>query len=71
MTKVNTDVNAQGMDAQPADFAARHIGPDASAIASMLKVVGYESLEALTDAVVPDAIRWKAAMSSAGRSSCL
>ena len=62
MTKVNTDVSAQGMDAQSADFAARHIGPDASAIASMLEVVGYESLEALTDAVVPDAIRWKASL---------
>lgn len=62
MTKVNTDVSAQGMDAQSADFSARHIGPDASAIASMLEVVGYESLEALTDAVVPDAIRWKASL---------
>jgi glycine dehydrogenase len=62
MTKVNSAVNAQGMDAQPSEFAARHIGPDASAIARMLEVVGYESLEALTDAVVPDAIRWKASL---------
>jgi len=47
---------------QDADFAARHIGPDESSIARMLQVVGYESLDALTEAVVPDAIKWRSAL---------
>ena len=38
-------------------FAERHIGPDSEAIATMLDVVGYDSLEALTSAAVPEAIR--------------
>ena len=47
---------------QGADFAARHIGPDESSIARMLEVVGYGSLDALTEAVVPDAIKWRSAL---------
>ncbi|MFL6172507.1 MAG: glycine dehydrogenase (aminomethyl-transferring), partial [Marmoricola sp.] len=38
-------------------FVDRHIGPDESAIAEMLKVVGFDSLEALMDAAVPGRIR--------------
>ena len=49
----------EDVTAHSAEFAARHIGPNASAIARMLEVVGYESLDALTDAVVPEAIRWR------------
>ena len=49
----------EDVKAHSAEFAARHIGPNASAIARMLEVVGYESLDALTDAVVPEAIRWR------------
>ncbi|WP_329129261.1 aminomethyl-transferring glycine dehydrogenase [Streptomyces sp. NBC_01476] len=38
-------------------FATRHIGPDAAAQAKMLAQVGYGSLDELTDAAVPDAIK--------------
>src|SRR6201996_6943585 len=38
-------------------FARRHLGPQADDIATMLKAVGYTSLEALVDDVVPPAIR--------------
>ena len=38
-------------------FARRHIGPDAEAQAKMLAQVGYGSLDELTDAAVPAAIR--------------
>ncbi len=39
------------------DFVSRHIGPSADEITAMLAVVGQESLEALIDNAVPDAIR--------------
>src|SRR3954447_2759501 len=38
-------------------FVDRHIGPDDGAIAEMLKVVGFESLDTLMDAAVPGRIR--------------
>ena len=38
-------------------FIDRHIGPDDAEIAQMLRVVGHESLEALTDAIVPGKIK--------------
>src|SRR5690606_38649343 len=38
-------------------FVERHIGPNDEEIARMLEVIGVESLEALTDAVVPADIR--------------
>ncbi len=38
-------------------FIARHIGPNDGEIASMLKIVGHASLEALTDAIVPASIK--------------
>ncbi|MDE1885788.1 MAG: aminomethyl-transferring glycine dehydrogenase [Xanthomonadaceae bacterium] len=40
-------------------FIARHIGPDDVEIASMLETVGYDSLDALVDAIVPAGIRQK------------
>ncbi len=40
-----------------AAFADRHIGPSSSEQAAMLAELGYESLEALVNAAVPDAIR--------------
>ena len=40
-----------------AAFADRHIGPSGPEQAAMLAELGYESLEALVDAAVPDAIR--------------
>jgi len=39
------------------DFIRRHIGPDADEVATMLKVVGYDSLDELMRTAVPDAIR--------------
>ena len=38
-------------------FIARHIGPNDAEIAHMLRVVGYDSLEAMTDAIVPANIK--------------
>ncbi|MBJ6978344.1 aminomethyl-transferring glycine dehydrogenase [Luteimonas sp. MC1895] len=38
-------------------FVERHIGPNADEIAQMLRVVGHESLDAMTDAIVPGSIR--------------
>ncbi|HST86384.1 MAG TPA: aminomethyl-transferring glycine dehydrogenase [Kineosporiaceae bacterium] len=41
----------------PAGFADRHIGPRADEVAQMLTAVGFDSLEALDDAVLPPVIR--------------
>ncbi|MGB3462300.1 aminomethyl-transferring glycine dehydrogenase [Rhodanobacter lindaniclasticus] len=38
-------------------FIDRHIGPDDAEIAQMLRVVGHDSLESMTDAIVPGAIK--------------
>ncbi|RDZ27804.1 aminomethyl-transferring glycine dehydrogenase [Lysobacter silvisoli] len=38
-------------------FLERHIGPNDAEIAHMLRVVGHDSLEALTDAIVPTRIK--------------
>ena len=38
-------------------FIGRHIGPDDAEVARMLRVVGHDSLDAMTDAIVPAAIR--------------
>ena len=38
-------------------FAGRHIGPDREAAAAMLAYLGYDSLDALTEAAVPGSIR--------------
>jgi glycine dehydrogenase len=38
-------------------FVERHIGPNDDEIASMLRAVGYDSLDAMTDAIVPGGIR--------------
>jgi len=40
-------------------FLHRHIGPSASDATAMLKSLGFDSLDALTDAAVPSAIRIK------------
>ncbi len=44
-------------------FVDRHIGPDDAAIAEMLKVVGFDSLDALMEAAVPGRIRATDALS--------
>ncbi len=38
-------------------FIERHIGPNDAEIASMLRLLGYDSLEAMTDAIVPGKIK--------------
>jgi len=38
-------------------FIARHIGPNDAEIAQMLAAIGYDSLEAMTDAIVPASIK--------------
>ncbi len=39
------------------EFVHRHIGPSEPDVAKMLAAVGFDSIDALIDAVVPDAIR--------------
>ncbi|MFD3747420.1 aminomethyl-transferring glycine dehydrogenase [Nocardia sp. NPDC058633] len=39
------------------DFPSRHIGPDAAATQRMLSALGYDTLDQLIDAAVPDRIR--------------
>ncbi len=48
--------DASGL-AHPDVFIRRHIGPSDEAVQSMLATLGFESLEALTDAAIPDDIR--------------
>ncbi|MCW4454924.1 aminomethyl-transferring glycine dehydrogenase [Flavobacterium sp. MXW15] len=38
-------------------FVERHIGPNDAEIAQMLRIVGHDSLESLTDAIVPGSIK--------------
>ena len=38
-------------------FIARHIGPNDNEIALMLRTLGFDSLEAMTDAIVPASIK--------------
>ena len=43
--------------AHPDKFLRRHIGPNADETAEMLKILGFDSLDALADAAVPKQIR--------------
>ncbi len=40
-------------------FVSRHVGPNDDEIERMLEVIGYDSLETMTDAIVPTSIRSK------------
>ena len=51
-----TQPNAESL-VHPDKFVRRHIGPNATETAAMLKAVGSDSINALTDAAVPKAIR--------------
>jgi glycine cleavage system P protein (glycine dehydrogenase) len=44
---------------RPDKFEQRHIGPDEQQLASMLRVIGVPSLDALVDAAIPRTIRLK------------
>ncbi|TAL22584.1 MAG: glycine dehydrogenase (aminomethyl-transferring), partial [Aquabacterium sp.] len=50
----------------PAEFQARHIGPDAPEQALMLKAVGVASRQALIEAIVPASIKRRAPMDLPG-----
>jgi len=52
---VGTTLPRVAVDLPP--FAHRHVGPDATALETMLATVGQPSLDALIDRAVPDAIR--------------
>ena len=39
------------------DFVHRHVGPSDEEHVAMLKVLGYESLDAMIDAAVPGGVR--------------
>ena len=45
------------------DFIQRHIGPAAHDIEAMLKIIGFDSLDRMTDAILPKASicqkRWR------------
>ena len=43
-------------------FLERHIGPNDAEIAHMLRTIGHDSLDALTDAIVPGSIKSKSAL---------
>jgi glycine dehydrogenase len=48
----------------PADsFVPRHIGPGPEAISKMLETLGYESLDDLIDATIPEGIRFRGGLS--------
>ena len=49
-----------------ADFIKRHIGPSVKQQAEMAQAIGYESLDALIDDTVPEAIRLQAPMDLPG-----
>lgn len=59
-SSIGTDLGAPH-GARP--FVDRHLGPDESAITEMLKAVGFDSLDALMDAAVPDRIKSAAPLS--------
>jgi glycine dehydrogenase len=40
-------------------FARRHVGPSVDEQQRMLKVLGYDSVDDLMDAAIPDEIRWR------------
>ena len=51
------NMNINGDLSQPDKFVRRHIGPNPVETQEMLKLVGFDSLDALTDATVPKQIR--------------
>ncbi|MSY72194.1 MAG: glycine dehydrogenase (aminomethyl-transferring), partial [Actinobacteria bacterium] len=57
-TVPTTRTSLRSLEAE-APFATRHVGPDATEVASMLSAVGFRSLDALIDATVPRAIQLK------------
>src|SRR3546814_18482975 len=58
MTPAMTQQPASLRDLEHHDaFVERHIGPNDAEIATMLAAIGHDSLDAMTDAIVPASIR--------------
>ncbi len=57
MTTVHTAATPELHVLHPSHFAYRHIGPRRSDVGEMLAVLGYDSIEAFIDTVVPEEIR--------------
>ncbi len=54
----NRSVTSSSKPDRPTNaFAGRHIGPDAVDAAKMLELLGYDTIDSLLDAVVPESIR--------------
>lgn len=60
--QTTSDSSTSPTSSQLGEFVARHIGPDDSDVAHMLRVLGHESLEALMSAAVPGGIRTASAL---------
>jgi glycine dehydrogenase len=46
------------------EFVARHIGPREADTAAMLELLGFDSLDGLTDKVIPDSIKGSSVLGS-------
>ncbi|MCE9619764.1 MAG: aminomethyl-transferring glycine dehydrogenase [Planctomycetes bacterium] len=58
LEKVSSSTGSAHASLEPLDtFARRHIGPSDADIAEMLTYIGYESLDALMRAAIPESIR--------------
>src|ERR1035437_3723577 len=57
VTEIKNANPQQNPLAHPDKFVRRHIGPNAAETQEMLKLLSYDSLDALTDAAVPKQIR--------------
>jgi glycine dehydrogenase len=58
-----TTISKVQQDSAISGFVERHIGPDDAAMAAMLDLLGYHSLDALIDDAVPAAIRMRGPLS--------
>jgi glycine dehydrogenase len=57
---MSTTIKQVGAAIPPAEsFVPRHVGPDESDVAEMLKTLGFASLDALVDATIPKKIRYR------------
>src|SRR5918992_2724800 len=52
-----TSTTTSALSADADTFIPRHIGPNETEITAMLSALGYDSLDALIDAAVPESIR--------------
>src|SRR5215208_3611302 len=57
LTDHMTNQNTQAPALPTGSFVPRHIGPSEADVAAMLELLGYDTLDALIDATVPESIR--------------